>query len=93
MATGTPFGVRACAHAKSLQWHLTVCDPMDYVDHQAPLSVGFSREEHWSGLPCPPPGSLSYPRDQTQVSRVYCIVGGFFTAGPPGKPPFGTCPY
>ena len=26
--------------------------------HQAPLSIGFSRQEHWSGLPCPPPGDL-----------------------------------
>ena len=26
--------------------------------HQAPLSLGFSRREHWSGLPCPPPGDL-----------------------------------
>ena len=26
------------------------------VAHQAPLSLGFSRQEHWSGLPCPPPG-------------------------------------
>ena len=28
------------------------------VAHQAPLSMGFSRQEHWSGLPCPPPGAL-----------------------------------
>ena len=28
------------------------------VAHQAPLSVGFSRQEYWSGLPCPPPGDL-----------------------------------
>ena len=28
---------------------------------QAPLSVGFSRQEYWSGLPCPPPGDLSDP--------------------------------
>ena len=28
---------------------------------QAPLFVGFSRQEYWSGLPCPPPGDLSYP--------------------------------
>ena len=28
------------------------------VAHQAPLSMGFSRQEHWSGLPCPPPGDL-----------------------------------
>ena len=31
------------------------------VAHQAPLSVGFSRQEYWSGLPCPPPEDLSYP--------------------------------
>ena len=28
---------------------------------QAPLSMGFSRQEHWSGFPCPPPGDLSDP--------------------------------
>ena len=28
------------------------------VDHQAPLSMGFSRQEYWSGLPCAPPGGL-----------------------------------
>ena len=31
------------------------------VPRQAPLSVGFSRQEHWSGLPCPPPGDLPNP--------------------------------
>ena len=34
----------------------TVC-----VAHQAPLSMGFSKQEHWSGLPCPPPGDLPNP--------------------------------
>ena len=29
--------------------------------HQAPLSMGFSRQEYWSGLPCPPPGDLPNP--------------------------------
>ena len=33
----------------------TLCNPMDCA-HQAPLSMGFSRQEWWSGLPCPPPG-------------------------------------
>ena len=28
---------------------------------QAPLSMGFSRQEYWSGLPCPPPGDLPHP--------------------------------
>ena len=31
------------------------------VAHQAPLSMGFSRQEHWRGLPCPPPGDLPDP--------------------------------
>ena len=32
------------------------------IAHQAPLSMGFSRQEYWSGLPCPPPGDLPHPR-------------------------------
>ena len=44
----------AAAAAKSLQSCLTLCDPID-GSHQAPLSLGFSREEHWSGLPFPSP--------------------------------------
>ena len=35
----------------------TLCDPMT-VARQAPLSMGFSRQEYWSGLLCPPPGNL-----------------------------------
>ena len=31
------------------------------VTHQAPLSMGFSRQEYWSGLPCPSPGDLPNP--------------------------------
>ena len=31
------------------QWCLTLCDPMDYIAHQAPLSTEFSRQEYWSG--------------------------------------------
>ena len=31
------------------------------VAHQAPLSMGFSGQEYWSGLPCPPPGHLPEP--------------------------------
>ena len=40
--------------AKSLQSCPTLCDPID-GSHQAPLSLGFSRQEHWSGLPFPSP--------------------------------------
>ena len=46
------------------------------VAHQAPLSLGFPREECWSGFLVPSPGELSLPKDQTCVS---CTAGGFFT--------------
>ena len=44
----------AAAAAKSLHSCRTLCDPIDTA-HQAPLSLGFSRQEHWSGLPFPSP--------------------------------------
>ena len=40
------------------------------------MSIEFSRQEYWRGLPFPSPGDLPWPRDQTQIS---CIVGRFFT--------------
>ena len=46
------------------------------VAHQAPLSLGFPRQEYWSGLPFPSPGDLPWPRDRTRVSY---IAGEFFT--------------
>ena len=48
----------ACVHAKSLQSCPTLCSPMDA--HQAPLSLGFSRQEYWIGSPCPPLGVYVY---------------------------------
>ena len=39
------------------QSRLTLCDPHGLA-HQAPLSMGFSTQEYWSGLPCPSPGDL-----------------------------------
>ena len=44
----------SAAAAKLLQLCSTLCDPRD-GSHQAPLSLGFSRQEHWSGLPFPSP--------------------------------------
>ena len=46
--------VTYAAAAKSLQSCLTLCDPVD-GSHQAPPSLGFSRQEHWSGVPVPSP--------------------------------------
>ena len=45
---------RFAAAAKSLHSCPTLCDPID-GNHQAPPSLGFSRQEHWSGLPFPSP--------------------------------------
>ena len=49
----------AYLHAKLLKSCLTVI--LWTVACQAPLSTGFSRQEYWSGLPCPPPGDLPNP--------------------------------
>ena len=46
------------------------------VPCQAPLSMEFSRQGYWSGLPCPPPGDLPNPGIRTRVSH---IAGGSFT--------------
>ena len=58
------------------------------VAHQVPLSMGFFRQEYWSGLPFPPPGDLPDPGITASacVHCVSCIAGGFFPAEPLGKP-------
>ena len=43
------------------------------VAHRAPLSMGFSRQEYWSGLPCPAPGDLPDLNIKTAISYVSCI--------------------
>ena len=50
---------------------------------KAPLSMGFSRQEYWSRLPCPPPGDLPNPGTEPASPA---LAGGFFTPEPPGKP-------
>ena len=55
------------------------------VVRQAPLSMGFPRQEHWSGLPCPPPDDLFHP-GINRVSCGSCIASSFFAAEPLGKP-------
>ena len=50
--------------------------------YQAPPSMGFSRQEYWSGVPFPPPGDLPDPGIEP-VSPA--LVGEFFTSEPPGK--------
>jgi len=49
------------------------------VAHQAPLIPGFSRQEYWSGLPCPPPGDLPSPGIEPRSLTSPALAGGFFT--------------
>ena len=51
------------------------------VARQAPLSVGFSRQEYWSGLPFPPPGDIPDPGTKPTSPA---LAGGFFTTELPG---------
>ena len=49
------------------------------VARQAPLSMGFSRQEYWSGLPCPPPGDLLNPGIEPVSFMSPTLADGFFT--------------
>ena len=53
------------------------------VAHQAPLSMGFPRQEYWSGLPFSSPGDLPDPGIKPASPP---LAGGFLTTEPPGKP-------
>ena len=53
------------------------------VAHQAPLSVGFSRQEYWSRLPCPSPGDLPNPGIEP---RSPTLQVDSLSSEPPGKP-------
>ena len=57
------------------------------VAHQAPLSLGFPRQEYWSGLPCPPPGDLPDPGMEPSSHTSPALAGGFFTASTTWMPP------
>ena len=56
------------------------------VARQAPLSMGFSRQEYWTGLPFPPPGNLPNPGIEPVSLASPALASGFFTTAPPGSP-------
>ena len=77
--------MRACAlsHFSRVLLFVTVA-------HQATLSIGFSRQEYWSGLPCPPPGHLSDPGMELTSLTSLALAGGFFTTSATWKTWSGT---
>ena len=54
--------------------------------HQAPLFMGLSWQEYWSGLPLPPPGDLLNPEIEPGSLAPPVLAGGFLTTTLPGKP-------
>ena len=69
--------VCVCTHAKSLscvQLFMTLWT----VACQAPLSMGFSRQEYWSELPCSPPGDLPDPEREPTSLASPASAGKFF---------------
>ena len=64
-----------CLDTKPVQLFMTPWT----VARQAPLSMEFSRQEHWSRLPCPPPGDLPNPGIKHMSPISPALAGGFFT--------------
>ena len=54
--------------------------------HRAPPAMGLSRQEYWSGLPCPPPGDPPDPGIKPASPMSPALVGGISSTVPPGKP-------
>ena len=73
-------------HAKSLQSCVHLFVTVWTLANQAPLSMGFSRQGYWSGLPCPPPGDLPDPGIEPSSLTSLALAGSLFTSKPPGKP-------
>ena len=72
---------RWCFESESVRLSAT---PWATVVHQAPLYMEFSRQEYWSGLPCPSPGDLPDPEIEP---RSPAMQGDRLLFELPGKPP------
>ena len=66
--------------------HVQIFATLWAIALQASLSMGFSKQEYWSGLPCPPPEDLPDPGIEPMSLMSPALAGGFFTLVPPGKP-------
>ena len=78
-------------HAQSC---LTLCDLMDYSPPSTPqalLLMRFSRQEYWSGLPCPFPGDLHNPGIKSASFGSPALVGRFFTTSATWEACLVTC--
>ena len=69
--------MKLCSHSTVLDSFATLWT----VVHQAPPSMGFPRQEYWSGLLFPPPGNLPDPGMEPTSLISSALVGEFFTTG------------
>ena len=67
-----------CACVLSCFNHVCLFDTPWILAFQALLSMGFSRQEYWSGFPCPPPGDLPNPEIEPVSLMSPALAGGFF---------------
>ena len=74
-----------CVRAQSLSCVWPFWTPRTVV-HQALLSVGFPRQEYWSGLPFPTPGDLPNTGIEPTSLAFLALAGRLFSTMPPGKP-------
>ena len=77
----TPYIVCMLSHFSCVQLFVTLW----IVAHQALLSMGFSRQDYWNALPCPPPRDLPNPRIEPASPA---LAGGFFTTSAIWKAPY-----
>ena len=73
--------ILCCVHACVLSHfsYVRLFTKLWTLPRQAPLSMGFSRQEYWSGLPCPPPGDLPAPGTEPISLMSPALAGGFLT--------------
>ena len=82
--------VCVCAHMRALSHFSRIrlfVTPWT-VAHQAPLSMGCSRQKYWSGLPFPSPGDLPNPGIKPTTLECPMLAGGFFTTSTTWEAPF-----
>ena len=79
------FYVVLCSVTQPYPTVTTLCDPVDCVAHQAPLSMGFSRQQYCNGLTFSTPGDLPNTGIKPGSLESPALAGRFFTSGPPGK--------
>ena len=70
---------RRCACVLSRFSHVRLFATLWTGARQVPLSMGFSRQEYWGGLLCPPPGDLPDPWVEPVSLTSPALAGGFFT--------------